>query len=121
VVSKPNQGSDVKIVVCTSPDQPDESPDLQYSTTSIPRGKDIVSSQSHVVLDTGGSILAQVSGPSLRDVDLRNCITSSNPRRSKKPIANDAMTFTGPRPTIFESRGALVDVRDPLSYALKCW
>jgi len=123
VVSKPNQGSDVKIIACTSPDPPDESPDLHHPTASVPLGEDTALSEPRGVPDPihGDSDLSQVPRPPLQDFNLCNFITASNPRRSKKPIANDAMTFTGPYPMVFESHDALVDLRDPLSYAMACW
>jgi hypothetical protein len=126
VVSQPNQGSDVKIIACTSPDQPDESPDLHHPTKSVllgEDGEDTALSEPRGVPDPihGDSDLSPVPSPPLEDFDLCNFVTASNPRRSKKPIVNDAMTFTGPYPMVFESHDALVNLLDPLAYAMGCW
>ena len=130
VVSKPNQGSDVTIFACTSPDHLDECPDVRDPTPSQP-GENTTLSQPRMIPDPTRSFRFRedthmtppcaIPNPSIQDQALRNCFTTLNPRRAKKAILGDAMTFTGQYPTIFESHGAIVDIRDPLSYALTCW
>jgi hypothetical protein len=129
VVSKPDQGSDVTIFACTSPDHLDECPDVCDATSQC--SENTALSQPRMIPDPTKSFRFRedtqmtepyaILNPSIQDQALRNCVTTLNPRRAKKAIPGDAMTFTGEHPTIFESREAIVDIRDPLSYALTCW
>jgi hypothetical protein len=132
VVSQPGQGFGVQVIACINPDETVDvlSDDLPDATAHLPT---VHPDQPHhtIKTDDAADVTADIDHsqstdhnqtPATSHADCNgDFLTTINPRRPNKPIPNDAMTFTGTAPHIFQPGRINVDVFNPLAYVLTCW